>query len=492
MVKTTSHVSRAFSEFVILPNKTRADTRISDVSLRSRITHNIDIPLPLMSAAMQSVTGHNLAIALAQQGGIGVLPASVPVEEQVNEVRAVKRYKAGFMHNPITVSPDDMISKLLKIEMDYGYSTFPVVDNGRLVGMITEKRYHPEKDLDVRVSERMIPQKDLIIGNEGITLEEANDMLCKLGIGALPVVDKKMNLKSVVFYQDLKHHTVHPDAFVDKEKRLRVAAAVSTHPEDSERARMLVSSGVDFLVIDSSDIHSEFAEQAMEGYRKLGVPIIAGNIVDSEAFVFLAGLGAEAVKIGQGSGSICTTRRVKSVGRGQATAVMRIAEARNRLFNETGKYIPIISDGGIESSGNMAVAFALGADLIMMGKYFAGFTESPTEVMTKTYNVMARDASERISQVNAYVKPYWGEASPKAKNLRRYGHNDPRTFVIEGEEGYVLHKGNLSEQLPVDVLAVKASLSASGCRNLAEFRDKARLEIQTGESYRESGTNILK
>jgi IMP dehydrogenase len=171
---------------------------------------------------------------------------------------------------------------------------------------------------------------------------------------------------------------------------------------------------------------------------------------------------------------------------------MRIAEARNKLFSETGKYIPIISDGGIESSGDMAIAFALGADLLMMGKYFAGFTESPTQLTTKTYNVMSRDSSERVSQVNAYVKPYWGEASPKARNLRRYGHNDPRTFVIEGEEGYVLHKGSLSEQLPVDVLAIKAALSSSGCRNLLEFRDKARLEIQTGESYRESGTNILK
>jgi IMP dehydrogenase len=367
-----------------------------------------------------------------------------------------------------------------------------VTENGKLVGIITEKRYHPEKDVDVKVSERMIHQKDLIVGNEGITLEEANEMVCKLGIGALPVVDKKMNLRSMVFYQDLKHHTVHPDAFVDKEKRLRVAAAVSTHPEDVERARILVKNGADFLVLDSSDIHSEFAEQVMGEYRKLGVPIIAGNIVDEDGFSFLSGIGADAVKVGQGCGSICTTRRVKSVGRGQATAVMRIAEARDRLFNETGKYIPVISDGGIESSGDMAIAFALGADLIMMGKYFAGFTESPTQLTTKTYSVMSRDPSERVEKVNAYVKPYWGEASLRAKNLRRYGHNDPRTFVIEGEEGHVLHKGKLPEQLPADVLAVKASLSSSGCRNLAEFRKNSRLEIQTGESYRESGTSILK
>ncbi len=492
MASISPHVSRTFSEFVIIPGKTRKDTKITDVSLKTRITHDIEMPLPFLSAAMQAVTGHELAIALAQHGGLGVIPGSIPMEEQAAEVEKVKRYKAGFVYNPVTVGPDDRISKLIEIERRMGYSTFPVTKDGKLVGLITEKKYHPEKDADKRVSEKMIPLDKLVFGKDGISLEEANDKLIEFGVGALPIVDNDMNLRSVVFYKDIKTHFIYPDAFVDENKRLRVAAAVSTHPEDAERARMLVKAGVDFLVIDSSDLYSDFAEDAMKEYSRHRMPIIAGNIVDSEGFRFLAELGADAVKIGQGSGSICTTRRVKSTGRGQATAVMMVAKERDKFFEETGRYVPIISDGGIEGTGDMAVAFALGADAVMMGKYFAGFTESPTQLMHKTYSVINPDGSGRIERVTAYIKPYWGEASMKAKNLRRYGHNDPRTFVVEGEEGYVLHKGKLSEHLPRDVLALKASLSSSGCKTLEEFRKKAKLEVQTAQSYAEGGTSILK
>lgn len=490
MVKITDKVSRTFTEYLILPGRTTRNASIDNVTLRSRITDNIEIPLPFLSASMQAVTGHELAIELAKQGGLGVLPGSLSKEEQARMVSRVKRYRSGFVYNAITISPDDRISSLLDIEKSHGYSTFPVTDQGRLVGLITEKRYHPEKDKGLRISDRMIPFDRLITGDEGMTLEEANDKVIESGIGALPVIDKDRQLKSVVFYKDIKEHTTHPNAFLDSNERLMVAAAVSTHPEDSARLEALVKADVDFIVIDSSDLYSDFAEEAIERCKKFKKPIIAGNIVHADAFDFLANLGADAVKIGQGSGSICTTRRVKSTGRGQATAVQEIAIARDRFLSKTGKYIPICSDGGISSSGDMAIAFALGADLIMMGKYFAGFTESPQPLAERPFRVM--DDSEEISSVSAFVKPYWGEASARAKNIRRYGHKDPRSFVIEGVEGFVLHKGRLSEQLPKDILALKGSMSASGSRTIREFYENARLEVQTTSSHMEGGTSVIK
>jgi IMP dehydrogenase len=491
MARFTSEVSRSFSEFLIIPGRTTRASDISKVSLRSRITDRIEIPLPFLSAAMQSVTGHELAIALAQHGGMGVIPYSLPVEEQAEGVRRVKRFRAGFVYNAMTVSPNDRINKLLEIGKLHGYSTFPVTEEGRLVGLITEKRYHPDKDVHKEVRERMMPAEKLIVGREGITLAEANEMMVGAGIGALPIVDERMNMRSVVFYDDLRKQHFYPDAFIDSDRRLRVAGAVSTHPEDMVRAEQLVKAGADFLCIDASDAHSDYTEEAIEGYKRFRVPIIAGNIVDREAFEFLAKLGVDCVKIGQGSGSTCITRRVKSSGRGQATAVAEIAKARDRFFSRTGKYIPICSDGGITSTGDMAIAFALGADLIMMGKYFAGFTESPTPLTERNFRISSDDSSD-LSEVSAYVKPYWGEASPRARNIRRYGHQDPRSFVIEGIEGFVLHKGSVSKHLPNDIHAVKGAIAGAGCRNLQEFYQKVKLEIQTSGSQVEGETHLLK
>jgi IMP dehydrogenase len=440
---------------------------------------------------MEAVSGDRLAIALAQHGGLSVLPAgNVTQEQQLDYLRAVKRFKAGFVESVITVSDDTPIEKLVELERSSGYSTFPVVDRaGRLVGLITEKKYNPATDRHLPVSERMLPLDRLVVGKHGISLSEANRKIFESGIGVLPIIDEDQMLRSVVFFRDLKHTHLYPHAAVDNHKRLQVAVAVSTHPEDQERAQALVAEGADLLVVDASDGFSEYMRSTVVRLKTLGVPVVAGNVVDADGFDYLAESGVDAVKVGIGSGSICTTRRVKAIGRGQATAVYEVAMARERHFARTGRYVPVISDGGIEGTGDMAVALALGADVLMMGKYFAGFEESPTNSFAKRLPVLF---SGQVAEVEVTVKPYWGEASPRAKNVRRYQQDDPRSFVIEGEEGYVLYKGSLHKSLPRDLQALRGTLSSCGGSNLSEFYANVEVERQTVDSQREGGTSIFR
>lgn len=489
--KFTNELSTTFREYILLPRCTRPETDIREVDMSTRLTHELKLNIPFMSAAMESVSGDRIAIALAQHGGISVIPAgNVDVETQVEHIEAVKRFKSGFLERVITVKADTPVSELIELERRYGYSTFPVVEDGdRLVGLITEKKYHPSHDLDKTVSQCMIPMERLVVGRHGISLSEANDLVFESGIGVLPIVDEANTLRSVVFFRDLKHAHRYPDALVDSQKRLLVGAAISTHPEDRRRARMLVEAGADVLVVDASDGYSVYMQETIKDVKALGVPVVAGNVVDPEGYQFLVDSGADAVKLGIGSGSICTTRRVKAIGRGQATAVYTLARARDEHYRKTGRYVPIISDGGIESTGDMAVALAMGADVLMMGKYFAGFEESPTQTFTKRLPVLF---SGQVTEVEVNVKPYWGEASPRAKNVRRYQQDDPRTFVVEGEEGYVLYKGSLHKHLPRDVKALQGTLSSCGCRSLEEFYREVQVERQSGESQREGGTNIFR
>jgi IMP dehydrogenase len=489
--KISTDQSATFREFILLPRETRTEHALPEVSLAGQLAEGLPLAIPFMSAAMESVTGSELAIALAQHGGLSVLPAGkVEVQEQIEQIEAVKRFKSGFVEDALTVRPTTRLGELLEMEARTGYSTFPVTDDeGHLLGLITEKKYHPKRDGDLAVAERMIPRSKLVVGSEGMSLSDANDKVFEMGLGVLCVVDEKDRLRSVVFFRDLKNAQRYPDASIDVSKRLRVAAAMSTHAEDLERASLCVKAGADALVIDASDGYSQFMRTTVERAKELGVPVVAGNVVDVDGFCFLAESGADAVKVGIGSGSICTTRRVKAIGRGQATAVRSVARARDAWAQRTGKYIPIISDGGLEGTGDMAVALALGADVLMMGKYFAGFAESPTTSFTKRLPVLF---SGQVSDVAVTAKPYWGEASARAKNVRRYQQDDPRTFVIEGEEGYVLFKGSLHEIMPRDLKAIKGTLSSCGCRDLEEFRRDARLERQSLGSQQEGGTSIFR
>jgi IMP dehydrogenase len=491
MAKLTQETSTTFREHILLPRCTSLESDIRSVDLSTRLTHDLHLHVPFMSAAMEAVSGDRLAIALAQLGGLSVLPAgNVPVELQLEYLRAVKRFKAGFVESVITVSDDTPIEKLIELERTSGYSTFPVVDaEGRLAGLITEKKYNPATDKDLPVRERMLPLDKLVVGRHGISLSEANRLIFESGIGVLPVIDTDQKLRSVVFFRDLKHTHLYPLAAVDSHKRLQAAVAVSTHPEDQERAAALVHEGADVLIVDASDGFSEYMKDTVKRLKTLGVPVVAGNIVDAAGFDYLVESGADAVKVGIGSGSICTTRRVKAIGRGQATAVHQVALARERHLARTGRYIPVISDGGIEGTGDMAVALALGADILMMGKYFAGFEESPTNSFAKRLPVLF---SGQMAEVEVTVKPYWGEASPRAKNVRRYQQDDPRSFVIEGEEGYVLYKGTLHKNLPRDLQAIRGTLSSCGCHDLRDFYTNVEVERQTVDSQREGGTSIFR
>ncbi len=497
MVEISNKISRALSEYVILPRKIKRNVSPEGVSLESRVTAELKMPLPFLSAAMQSVTGPELAIALALQGGLGVIPGgNVSIEEQVDYVKRVKRYKAGFVTNLITVKPYDRIDSLLELRALHGYSTFPVVENGKLVGLITRKFYHPEHDLDSRVYEKMLPVEKLVTAQKGISLSEANNRMFESKIGVLPVVDGHGNLDSMVFMKDYELSKVqYPNQFVNEsDKRLMVGAAISTHSEDGERAEALIKAGVDVLFIDASQGYSDHQEDTLKDLitqKKAirDVPVIGGNIVDKGGYDFLADAGFDGVKVGQGIGTACTTLQVKGTGRGQATAIAECAEARDMHYKRTGEYIPICADGSIKSVREMAVAFALGADTIMMGSYFAGFTESGGNIVSKRFKIISDEG--KISAIFANVKEYWGEASLHAKNLRRYGHNDPRTFVVEGEEGYVLHKGKLEEGLPKDANTLCYILSGNGCRTITEFYQNAKIELSSEAARQEEGVSII-
>jgi IMP dehydrogenase len=483
-------LSTTFDEYILLPGKTTEDCRVENVSLEGRLTNDLKIPLPFLSAAMQSVTGDELAIELALHGGLGVLPCgNVSVEEQIGYLRKMKKYRAGFV-NTVNVSPEQTIKDVESLRKKFSHSIFPVVENGKLKGLITEKNYDIGRHADMLVSGRMLPLERLVTASFGIELEKAYEIITDRGVGVLPLVKEDGTYVCSVFWSDLKKQREYPDAFMEgKNKSLMVAGAVSTHIEDLERAEALAKEGADLFVIDASDGYSTFMEKRIKELKKYGLPIIAGNAVEEDAYLFLAKAGADAVKVGIGSGSICTTRRVKAIGRGQASAVIACRQARDLYFNCTGRYVPLISDGGVKTTADMLIAFALGADGLMMGNYFARAKESPMPIESKEVEMQL--GGQPIKH-DVLVKKYWGEASQRAKNSKRYDHIDPRTFIIEGEEGLVLYKGMLRDYLPKDVLAIKGGMSACGCKNLEEFHTKARIIRQSALSNIEGATSILK
>jgi IMP dehydrogenase len=462
--------AHSLKDFRILPSYTDERHKAENVSLRTPLCRAgadfIHLNLPFLSAAMHAVTGIEMATALSTLGGVGVLPLIASVEEQCRMVRAVKRYKAGFQIDIITFSPDQKIKELHDMMEKTSYSIFPVTDSGlfhgKLMGVITDKDFDPRFDWDKDIKERM--KTALRVGEEVDDLKEANRLMIEYGRGFLPIVSREGTLQSVVFKKDLDRHIRHPEAAVDGQKRHLIGAAVSTHPEDRARIEALVRSDVDFLVIDASDGFTVFQKETLQWIKHhFTTPVMAGNIVTGEAFHMLAEFKADAVKIGMGIGSGCTTQEVKATGRGQATAIMEIAKARNDYFKKTKTYIPLIADGGINSPVDIAVALALGADSVMMGNFFARFAESPGKLL-KVHG--------------EHVKEYWMEGSLKAFNLRRY-HQSAATFFEEGVVGYVPYEGSVFDAIPVARQRLKATLSTAAVSNIRELHENAVLELQT-------------
>lgn len=475
--------ARSLKEFRLLPGYTAADEGMSQVSLATRLCRQgkgfLEMRIPLVSAAMQAVTGVDMAIALAQLGGIGVLPVSQTMAEQCAQVAAVKRFKAGFQTQIVTLSPEQSIAEVIAIIAETGYSTFPVTDtgmfHGTLVGVLTDKDFDGRYDGTRQVAERM--RTDVQVGVGIDDLKTANQLMIQYGRGFLPIVSAEGTLQSVVFKKDLDRHIQHPHATIDAHKRLRVGAAVSTHPEDRERVQALLEQDVDVLVIDASDGHTAFQRDMLTWIKSCAaVPVIAGNVVTGDGFRFLADAGADAVKVGMGIGSGCTTQEVRATGRGQATALMQVAAARDELARHTGVYIPLIADGGMGSPAEMVVALALGADALMLGNLLARFTESPGQIV--------RNAAGKP------MKEYWMEGSQRARSHRRYAQLRD-TFFAEGIVGQVPHLGSIYDKLPVMLRMLQAALATAGCCTIARLHTHAVLERQSARALQDGQVHSM-
>jgi IMP dehydrogenase len=483
MAQVLESPSRSLKEFRLLPALTPPTAGIDATSTATRLCRataaaggdaHIHLAAPFVSAAMQAVTGADMAIAVARLGGIGVVPVSQGVEAQCAAVEAVKRFKGGFQTDLVTLSPGQTLGDVVRVMRETGYTRFPVTDtgvfHGRLLGVLTDNDFDPDNDLSFHVADRM--RKDVQVGVETCDLRDANRLMIETGRGFLPIVSEEGTLLSVVFKKDRDKHLRHPDETVDADRRLRVAAAVSTHPEDRNRIRALLACDVDVLAIDASDGHTAWQHEALTYAKSLAdVPIIAGNVVTALGFDYLAEAGADAVKVGMGVGSGCITQAAKATGRGQATALIEIAAARDRHAERTGHYLPLIADGGIGGAAEIVIALALGADSVMLGNLLARYSESPGDVV-------------RGPGGQAF-KEYWMEGSRRAANGRRYGHTE-RLFFEEGIEGFVPHEGSIYDGLPKLALQLRSALATAGCVGLHELAERAVVERQSEASLRDA------
>lgn len=467
--------SRTLMEFRLLPGLTTEDTTQLNISLRTPLVYSEDedqtiyLNIPIVAAAMQSVSGVQMAIELAKLGGTAFIYCSQTIQQQAEMIRKIKKHKAGFV-SPKTVSLETPISEVFELTRQRGYNTFPVVDgSNRLLGIITKNDYDVKPHGDRPVKERMIPREQLTVGIDIDDIKEANTLLRETHQSILPIVDKQDHLLYLVFRKDIRNHLDNPNEVLDPHKRYIASAAVNTHDYE-KRVPALVEAGVDVLAIDASDGFSVFQARTLQWIQSHfpDTPVIGGNIITAEGFDFLAEHGARAVKVGMGGGSICITQEQKGTGRGLATAIIKVAEARDKYFKQTGKYIPLIADGGIVNSKDVIIALALGADYVMMGRYFARMDESPTEKVTIRNQVM---------------KPYWGEGSARARDWKELRYQ--QAMFVEGVEGFVQYAGKLRDNLPETLSKIKAAISSVGAVNIRELHEKAELEVVSALSIRE-------
>ena len=490
MSKILSDISRTFSEFLLLPNLTTEKCIPENVSLKTPIVKfkkneepKLCANIPMVSAIMQSVSGEEMGVALAREGGIAFIFGSQSIESQAKMVENVKKNKAGFVISDSNVTPYATLRDVVKLVEQTGHSTVMITDdgtaNGKFLGLVTDKDYRLSRDnLDEKIEKFMNRKENLVYADEGITLKEANDRIWENKISCLPILDKEGNLKFLVFRKDYEDRKNNSNSLLDEEKRYVVGAGINTRDYE-KRIPALVDAGVDILCIDSSDGYSVWQKNTIDFVRqKYGddVKIGAGNVVDAQGFRYLADAGADFVKVGVGGGSICITRETKGIGRGQASALIDVVAERDKYFEETGVYIPVCSDGGIVHDYHITLALALGADFVMMGRYFARFDESPTRVVKKN---------------GSFYKEYWGEGSNRARNWQRYDMGGSKTKLAfeEGVDSYIPYAGTLKENLSITLDKIKSTMCNCGSITIKELHENARLTLVSNVSIREGGAH---
>ncbi|MCQ2584607.1 MAG: IMP dehydrogenase [Treponema sp.] len=482
--------SHTFDEYLLVPGFTSADCIPANVSLKTPVVRYnkakgescpLTMNIPMTSAVMQAVSNDTLAVALAKEGGISFIYGSQTIEDQAAMVARVKAYKAGFVSSDTNIRPDATLNELVaKIEAT-GHSTVAVTENGeadgKLVGIITERDFRMGHVAEnAKVSEYMTALKDLILAKEGISLEEANDMIWENKINQLPVVDDNGCLVAFVFRKDAAAHTENPNELLDSQKRYIVGAGINTR-DYMERVPALLAAGVDVMTLDSSEGFTEWQRRALQDIHAKwpNAKVGAGNVVDADGFNFLAEAGADFIKIGIGGGSICITREQKGIGRGQATATIEVAKARDEYYKKTGIYIPICSDGGIVHDYHITLALAMGADFVMLGRYFARFDESPTNKLIVNGN---------------YVKEYWGEGSNRARNWQRYDLGGKKGMAFEeGVDSYVPYAGSLHDNVATTTAKVIHTMCNCGVVTIPELQEKAKITLVSAASLREGGAH---
>ncbi len=481
--------SRTFSEFLLIPGYSGPDCKPENVSLKTPLVKyrkgeepSFHLNIPMTSAIMQSVSGEEMAVALAKEGGVSFIYAAQSVESQAAMVTRVKNYKAGFVVSSANITPENTLQDVLDLKKKTGHSTMPVTDDGtptgKLLGVVTGRDYRVSRmSPDLKVKEFMTPFSKLIYGNKGISLSEANDIIWDHKLNVLPVIDETQHLVYLVFRKDYDTHKENPLELLDGSKRYMVGAGINTRDYE-HRVPALIEAGADLLCIDSSEGYTHWQKQTIDFIRKRygnSVKVGAGNVVDKEGFRFLADAGADFIKVGIGGGSICITRETKGIGRGQASAVIEVAQERNEYYKETGIYIPICSDGGIVYDYHISLALAMGADFVMLGRYFARFDESPTN---------------RVNINGNYMKEYWGEGSMRARNWQRYdlGGSAHLSFE-EGVDSYVPYAGSLKDNVSLTLSKVKSTMCNCGALSIPEFQKNAKLTVVSSTSIVEGGAH---
>ena len=481
--------SHTFNEYLLIPGYSSSECVPSNVSLKTPLVKykkgeesSIVMNIPMVSAIMQSVSGDRLAIALATEGGVAFIYGSQSVENEAAMVKRAKNHKAGFVISDSNVTPDATLADIIALKEATGHSTVAVTEDGtsegRLLGIVTGRDYRVSRmSPDTKVADFMTPREKLITAPENTSLKEANDIIWDNKLNSLPLVSDDDRLKYFVFRKDYDSHKQNPNELLDASKRYVVGAGINTR-DYAERVPALIEAGADVLCIDSSEGFSEWQKLTIEWIREHygdDVKLGAGNVVDAEGFRFLADSGADFVKVGIGGGSICITRETKGIGRGQATALIEVCEARDAYFKETGVYVPVCSDGGIVYDHHITLALAMGADFVMLGRYFARFDESPTN---------------KVNIGGTYYKEYWGEGSNRARNWQRYDLGGATHLSFEeGVDSYVPYAGMLKDNVALSLSKVRSTMCNCGALSIPELQAKAKLTLVSATSIVEGGAH---